>query len=431
MAAPATPTFRLNWLNIHYRKLDNVHNASIKASPVLNRMRFEKAGGEAIASPFTLNSYRGDSGNFQAAQTIANQADFRNSAKYRWQVPLGLHTGSITIEFRDIALSRTDQDAAARALQNETDQVFKQRASNMMRLWFGPLGSYLGSGSVANAVVVNGVVTFANRMDLVDIFPGDVVSFSATDGTSGSVVGSPGYVVKVESEIAASASGRFSMSAVSNGAVGNPAGLADGTYFVFKYGNFDSASPTSKITPIQAYLPATPASTDLHNVKRSAHNLLSGLRVPDATMAGRTIGSKIKLFIASAMNMAGVDGASIDTVVLNPLEWQEAEEEYSSTVSRGLQNKTSDGFSELVINTPRGETRLVADPHCPQGIMFFFSMGELCFHSPTGTIAMWADQEGSIIRRKESELVYEMTPVSLIASTMRAPFAHGRQSTTV
>ncbi len=63
--------------------------------------------------------------------------------------------------------------------------------------------------------------------------------------------------------------------------------------------------------------------------------------------------------------------------------------------------------------------------------MFFFSMGELCFHSPTGTIAMWADQEGSIVRRKETELVYEMTPVSLIASTMRAPFAHGRQSTSV
>ena len=148
-------------------------------------------------------------------------------------------------------------------------------------------------------------------------------------------------------------------------------------------------------------------------------------------MAGRTIGSKIKFFIANAMNTAGVDGSSIDTVVLNPIEWAEAEEEYTSTVSRQLASKTSDGFSELVVNTPRGETRLLADPHCPQGTMFFFSMGELVFHSPTGTIAMWADLEGSIIRRKESELVYEMTPVSLIASTMRAPFAHGRQSTTV
>lgn len=431
MAAPATPTFRLNWLNIHYKKVDNIHNASIKASPVLARMRFEKSGGEAVAQPFTLNSYRGDSGNFQAAQTVGSQADFRNSSKYRWQVPLGLHTGSITVEFRDIALSRTDQDAAARALKHEVDQVFKQRASNIMRLWFGPLGSYIGSGTVANATVASGVATFDNRHDVADIFPGDVVSFAATDGTSGSVVGSPGYVVKVESEISGSTSGRFSVSPDSNGTVGNPTGVSDGTYFVFKYGNFDSASPTSKITPIQAYLPATPATTDLHNVKRSAHTLLSGLRVPDDTMAGRTIGSKIKLFIASAMNLAGVDGSSIDTVVLNPLEWQEAEEEYSTTVSRSLSSTTDDGFSELVVNTPRGETKLLADPHCPQGVMFFFSMGELCFSSPTGTIAMWADQEGSIIRRKETELVYEMTPVSLIASTMRAPFAHGRQSTSV
>lgn len=431
MAAPATPTFRLNWLNIHYRKLDNVHNASIKASPVLNRMKFEKAGGEGIATPFTLNSYRGDSGNFQAAQAVANQADFRNSAKYRWNVPLGLHTGSVTIEFRDIALSKTDQDAAARALQHETDQVFKQRASNMMRLWFGPLGSYIGSGTVANAVLASGVITFANRLDVVDVFPGDVLSFSAADGTSGSVVGSPGYVTKVEGEVSGAATGKISVSPNSNGTVGNPAGVADGTYFIFKYGNFDASSPTSKITPIQAYLPAAPSTADLHNVKRSQHTLLSGLRVPDSLMAGRTIGSKIKFFIANAMNTAGVDGSSIDTVVLNPIEWAEAEEEYTSTVSRQLANKTSDGFSELVVNTPRGETRLLADPHCPQGIMFFFSMGELVFHSPTGTIAMWADLEGSIIRRKETELVYEMTPVSLIASTMRAPFAHGRQSTTV
>lgn len=431
MAAPATPTFRLNWLNIHYKKLDNVHNASIKASPILNRMRFEKSGGESCAQPFTLNGYRGDSGNFQAAQTISSQPDFRNSAKYRWMVPLGLHTGSITVEFRDIALSRSDQDAAARALQNETDQVFKQRASNIMRLWFGPLGSYIGSGTVANAVVAAGVVTFANRMDVVDIFPGDVVSFSATDGTSGSVVGSPGYVVKTESEIASSTSGRFSVSPSSNGTVGNPAGVADGTYFVFKYGNFDSASPTSKITPLQAYLPATPSTAELHNVKRSQHSILSGLRVPDATMAGRSIGSKIKLFIASAMNIAGIDGSSIDTVVMNPIEWQEAEEEYSTTVSRQVVNKTNDGFSELIVNTPRGETKLVADAHCPQGIMFFLSMGELVFQSPTGTIAQWADLEGSIIRRKETELVYEMTPVSLIASMMKAPWAHGRQSTTV
>lgn len=426
MAAPATPTFRLNWLNAHYKDVDNVHNASIKASPILNRMRFEKAGGESINVPFTLNGYRGDSGNFQAAQTVANQADFRNSSKYRWSVPLGLHTGSVTIEFRDIALSRSDQDAAARALQNEMDPVFKQRASNIMRLWFGPLGSYIGS---TTATVASGVVTFANRMDVADVFPGDVVSFSATDGTSGSVVGSPGYVVKTESEIASSVTGRFSVSPNSNGTVGNPAGVADGTYYVFKYGNFDSTSPTSKITPLQAYLPATPATTDLHNVKRSQHTLLSGLRVPDATMQGRSIGSKIKTFIAHAMNLAGVDG--LDTVALNPLEWAEAEEEYTTTVSRDVSRKTEDGFSEIVVNTPRGETRLVADPHCPTGNMFFLTMSDLTFYSPTGTIAMWADQEGSIIRRKETELVYEMTPVSLIAFTMKAPFAHGRQSTTV
>jgi len=144
MAAPATPTFILNWTNIWYKKLDRMHNASILASATLNDMPFETTGGDSVAQPFTLNGHRGDSGNFQAAQTIASQSEFRNSAKYRWQVPYSEYHGSIQIAHRDIALSRTDRDAATRARQNEVDMAFKQRASNMMRLWFAPLGSQLG-----------------------------------------------------------------------------------------------------------------------------------------------------------------------------------------------------------------------------------------------------------------------------------------------
>ena len=111
MAAPATPTFILNWTNIWYKKLDRAHNASILASATLSDMRFETTGGDSVAQPFTLNGHRGDSGNFQAAQAVASQSEFRNSAKYRWQVPYSEYHGSIQIAHRDIALSRTDRDA--------------------------------------------------------------------------------------------------------------------------------------------------------------------------------------------------------------------------------------------------------------------------------------------------------------------------------
>lgn len=430
MAAPATPTFILNWTNIWYKKLDRAHNASILASATLSDMEFVTTGGDSVAQPFTLNGHRGDSGNFQAAQFVASQSEFRNSAKYRWQIPYSEYHGSIQIAHRDIALSKTDRDAAVRARQNEVDMAFKQRASNMMRLWFAALGSALGSATLAS-----GVLTFTDRHIAAKLFRGDVVSLAGNAGdTAGQVVtGSPGFVVKSESEVAGASTGKVSLSQSSNGTVANPVGVVDGTYSVFRYGEYNSSNTSSNIIPIQAYLTAaaSPTAPDLFNVKRSDDSRLQGLRVPDAILAGRSIGSKIKNWIAQASDIGGIDGSEIDTVTLNPVDWQLAEEEFSSTVTRSPVEVGEDGFSRMYINTANGRTKLVNEKHCPQGTMFFFASKQLCFHSPTGNIAQWLDEEGSIIRRKESEPVYEMNPVSYLATVMQSPYAHGRASTTV
>jgi hypothetical protein len=428
MAAPASATFLLNWTHIWYKRLDRVHNASILASPTLADMEFATTGGDSVAQPFALNGHRGDSGNFQAAQMIGSQPGFRSSSKYRWQVPYAEYHGSITIPHRDIALSRQDKDAATRARQFEVDMAFKQRASNIMRLWYAPLGYALGTATLAA-----GVATFADRHVAAKLFRGDVVSFAsnAGDTVGQAVTGLPGFVVKSESEVTAANTGRVSVSQTSEGAVANPAGVPDGTYTVFRYGEYSSSNVFGLVVPIQAYLPAAPSSAELFNVKRVDDTRLSGLRVPDAVLAGRSIGSKIKNWIAQARDIAGIDGSEIDTVVLNPIDWQLAEEEFSSTVSRSPVEVGEDGFSRMYINTANGRTKLISEPHCPQGTMFFFASKQLVMHSPIGMIAQWLDEEGSIIRRKESEPVYEMNPVSYLATVMQSPYAHGRASTTV
>lgn len=428
MAAPATPTFTLNWLNTWFKDLDRMHNASILASPFLKQMRFMTTGGELVGQPFTLNAHRGDSTDFAAAQSISSQAEFRNSAKYRWLVPYGEYVGSITVEHRDIALSRTDRDAAARALKHDTEMAMQQRASNIMRKFFETLGSSLGS-----AALVAGVLTFTNREEAAKLFPGDIVQLSSNDGTTSTdtQVGSVGYVVKTETEVSSANTGKVSLAQTSNGAVANPAGVIDATYFVFRFGEFSPADNNAALTPIQAYLPAAPATSDLHNVKRSSHTLLSGLRLPDGELEGRTISSKIKRFIASAREIAGIEGGGIKTIVLNPIMWQDAEEEFSSTVGRSVTEETSDGFSSITVQTANGKTRLMSEPHCPRDVAFCLNMDQFVMHSPTGKIAQWADEEGSIVRRKETELVYEMTPVSYLAPVMKAPYAHGRFSTAI
>src|SRR3972149_2948752 len=433
MAAPATPTFILNWTNIWYKKLDRAHNASILASATLSDMRFETTGGDSVAQPFTLNGHRGDSGNFQAAQAIASQSEFRNSAKYRWQVPYSEYHGSIQIAHRDIALSKTDRDSAVRARQNEVDMAFKQRASNMMRLWFANIGSAIATAAAPTFTLAAGVLTTTDRHLAAKLFRGDMAQPATNAGDPAGQVptGSPGFVVKSESEVTAANTGRVSLSQTSNGAVANPVGVPDGTYSVFRYGEYNSANTNANIIPITAYLPAAPSNADLFNVRRQDDTRLSGLRVPDAVLAGRSIGSKIKNWIAQASDIAGIDGSEIDTVTLNPIDWQLAEEEFTSTVARSPVEVGEDGFSRMYINTANGRTKLVNEKHCPQGTMFFFASKQLCFHSPTGNIAQWLDEEGSIIRRQETEPVYQMNPVSYLATIMESPYAHGRASTTV
>jgi hypothetical protein len=428
MAAPASATFILNWTNIWYRRLDRVHNASILASSTLADMEFATTGGTSVSTPFTLNGHRGDAGNFQAAQLVGAQPEFRSSAKYRWNVPYAEYHGSITIPHRDIALSRNDKDAAVRARQHEVDMAFKQRASNIMRLWFSPLGAALGSATLAA-----GVLTFSDRHVAAKLFRGDVVSLAGNAGdTAGQVVtGAPGYVIKSESEVSGAATGRVTISAGSASTAGNPAGVADGTYSVFRYGEYNSSNVFGQVIPITAYLPSAPSTADLFDVKRSDDSRLSGLRVPDSILAGRSIGSKIKNWIAQAADIGGIDGSEIDSVTLNPVDFALAEEEFSSTVTRNPTEVGEDGFSRMKINTANGVTTIRSDRHAPVGTMWFFASKQLKFHSPFGVIATWLDEEGSIIRRKESEPVYEMNPVSYLATVMESPYAHGRASTTV
>jgi hypothetical protein len=428
MAAPATPSFRLNWLKIWYKDLGKIQQASTPASPLFSRIGFEKTGGEVVSQPFELNLGRAEAGTYSAVRTVA-QGESANAAKYRWRVPYGEYFGSIEVTHRDIALSRQDRDAAARALQHEADGVFKRRASNIMRLFLGPVGNSLGQATLAA-----GVLTFADRANTRWAYRGDLLSFSAGSGTgSDTVVGQPGYVMKVENEVTGGNTGKISVSATDGGAIGNPAGVADGTYFVFRYGEFNSSNTNGIITPMDAYNPATPAlgASDLHDVRRADHTLLSGLRVPDIKMAGRTTGSKIKIFIAHAMQFANISDSDIDTIVLNPLDWADAEEEYSSTVSREVSDTTEDGFSRMVVNTPNGRVMLLADPHQPQGLMRLLSSSQIKFHTPHGSLAEWADEEGFAMRRKEDALVYEKVAVTYVAAVITNPGAHGRQSLTV
>lgn len=426
----ATPTsFALNWLNRWYIKLDRVHAASIKGSPWLKRVRFDNTGGEAVAQPFTLYGHRGDSGDLQSAQNVS--ANQKASRKLRWLVPYGTYEGSIRVPHRDIALSRKDKDAAARAMQFDTDLALKQRGANMVRLWFANPGYALTGAVRAHAA---GVISGLTAQEASNFIPGDQIFPSLNNGNTGTDVLVPGAATGfvVSRDLRA---GTVSVSATSGGAVGAPAGWAATNYFYFRQGEFLPATggAVDMIAPLQAYLPPAPVATTLFNVDRSIDSILSGFIPPDASLTGKSISSRIKRTVNEHREQLGymAEDSELDVAYLNPIDWGRCEEELTTHLSRSPAKEAEDGYMFIEIQTANGPLKLVSEPQVPRGVCFLLSQNDIVWHTPTGTVAEMVDQDGSIVSRMATSNDLELRPVSYIAAKMSAPFKHCRLSTTV
>jgi hypothetical protein len=425
MAAPAS-SFALNWLNRWYLKLDRVHAASIKGSPWLNRCTFRQGGGEAVSSRFVLYGHRGTSGDLATAQGIS--ANQKASRKLGWLVPFGTVEGSILVSHRDQALSRRDQDAAARALVFDTDLGLKQHGQEIVRAWFSNPGLSLVSATRAHAA---GVITLGNAQEASNFTPGDQIVVSANNGATSTdilVAGSGvGYVVSRDLRAAT-----VSVSATPGGAVGAPANWP-ATGFYFKEGTFLPGT-NDLITPLQAYLPQAPATTVLHNVDRSVDSILSGFIPADASLTGKGGAARIKRTVNEHREQLGYmgDTSEIDCVYMNPTDWGQVEEEYGAkgmTVPYG--DDAKDGYQSITVNTANGALKLISEPNCPRGRMFGLAQSDIAWHTPSGTVGEFVNQDGGIVRMKANSNDMELRPVSYIAAVMGAPFKHFHISATV
>jgi hypothetical protein len=426
MAAPAT-SFAQNWLNRWYQKLDRVHAASCKGSPWLKRARFVKGGGEAVVSRFTLYGHRGSSGDLATAQGIS--ANQKASRKLSWIVPFGTYEGSILIPHKDQALSRRDADAAARALQFEVDLGLKQHGCEIVRAWFANPGLSLVSSARA---VAAGVITLGNAQEASNFVPGDQIVISANNGSSTShtlVAGSGvGYVISRDLK-----ANTVTVSATPGGSAGMPANWAATSYFYFREGEFLPGT-NDIITPLQAYLPQSVATSTLHNVDRSVDGILSGFCPADASLTGKTGSARIKRTINEHREQLGYmgDTSEIDVVYMNPTDWGRVEEEYGAkgmTVPYG--DTAKDGYQSLTIQTANGSVSLISEPQVPRGRMFILAQNDIAWHTPSGAVGEFVDQDGGLVRMKANSNDMELRPVSYIAAVIGAPFKHCHISATV
>jgi hypothetical protein len=427
--AVSPTSFAINWLNRWYMKLDRVHAASIKGSPWLKRVRYENTGGEAVAQPFVLYGHRGESGDLATAQGIS--ANQKSSRKLRWLVPYGSYEGSIRVPHRDIALSRKDKDAAAKAMQFDVDLALKQRGANMVRLWFANPGYSLVGAVRAHAA---GVISGLTAQEASNFIPGDQIVPATTSGNSASDVLVPGsgvgYVVSRDLR-----AGTVSVSATPGGTVGAPANWAATNYFYFRQGEFLPASggAIDMITPLQAYLPPAPVTSVLHNVDRSIDSILSGFNPPDSSLTGKSISARVKRTVNEHREQLGymAEDSELDCAYLNPLDWGKCEEELTTHLSRSPAQTAEDGYQFIELQTANGKLKLISEPQVPRGVIFLLSQNDIAWHTPSGTVAEMVDEDGSIVSRMANSNDLELRPVSYIAAKMSAPYKHCRLSATV
>jgi hypothetical protein len=429
----ATPTsFALNWLNRWYMKLDRVHAASIKGSPWLKRVRFENTGGETVAQPFTLYGHRGDSGDLATAQGIS--ANQKASRKLRWLVPYGTIEGSVRVPHRDIALSRKDKDASARALQFDTDLALKQRGANIVRLWFANPGySLVGAARAFNAGT--SVISGLTAQEASNFIPGDQVTISTASGNTSTDVLVPGsgvgYVLSRDLRALTVTVGNVPNPTVA----GTPTNWTTASFFYFRQGEFlpSSSGAIDMIAPLQAYLPPAPVTSTLFNVDRSIDSILSGFQPADASITGKSISARIKRCVNEHREQLGYmsDDSELDCAYMNPIDWGKCEEELTTHLSRTPAKTAEDGYQYLEIQTANGVMMLISEPQCPRGVIFLLSQDDIVWHTPTGTVAEMVDQDGSIVSRMANSNDLELRPVSYIAAKMSAPFKHCRLSATV
>lgn len=430
----ATPTsFALQWLNRWYMKLDRIHAASIKGSPWLKRVRYENTGGEAVAQPFVLYGHRGDSGDLATAQGIS--ANQKASRKFRWLVPYGTYEGSIRVPHRDIALSRKDKDAAAKAMQFDTDLALKQRGANMVRLWFANPGYSLVSAARAyNAATFT--ISGLTAQEASNFIPGDQLQISTASGNTGTDVLVPGSGVGyIVSRDLRAGTVLISATPVVGGTTGsNPANWTSTNYFYFRQGEFLPATggAIDMIAPLQAYLPPAPVTTTLFNVDRSIDSILSGFNPPDTSLTGKSISARIKRTVNEHREQLGymAEDSEIDCAYLNPIDWGKCEEELTTHLSRSPAQTAEDGYQFIELTTANGPLKLISEPQCPRGVCFLLSQNDIVWHTPTGTVAEMVDQDGSIVSRMANSNDLELRPVSYIAAKMSAPYKHCRLSTT-
>lgn len=360
-------SFYLTILNELFLDLKYATSIAVWKQPFLKKIKLKKQGGRAVHQRFVLTGARANSGTFAGAAAITGTGGARAN-NFEWNVPVGELFGTVRADNRDVQLSDTNEDAAARAAQFEIELGHAEFGQMVVRKLLGQPGFRIGTAEwEETAGTPAGFPTFSLRFvdpaDAKHLQIGDhvVITASTDDGTESgdNPVGSVGYVIAKDDEL-----GYAQMTTTAAITVpANPGSWVDDTvYSVYRLGELDSTGAVqNQMSNLSKYITDARATDTFNGVNRNLHGALSGVRLPTGDSAATgSLAARIKRHCAIMANRAGATHEAV--VVMNPEDFDVAVSQQEAQTRREPGKSTETGYMQLTINTALGPVDIVSEP---------------------------------------------------------------------
>lgn len=314
-----------------------------------------------------------------------------------------------------IAQTRNDKGAFVRYLTTEMDAAMQSLRLSTYHSLFRNGGGAIGRiSSVSN--VATDTITLDNRYDCIYFSAGLTVQASATDGTSGSVLGGgagKAVIVAVDAQ-----AGTLKTTAAWNSLITAP---ITNTSYLFRDGDFGA-----KFVGFDGWVPpSAPTSASFYGVDRSVDTVkLGGVRLP-STSADKPLDETLIDLVREVSSAGGTP----DLISLHDTQWTSLEKRLMGKVIYG--EKTVDtgngkfGIRTIVLKGPYGDVDVIGDTNAKIDTA-------LCLQTDTWTMGsmgeLWQmlDDDGMPFLREALADAVEGRLVSRPGLACKAPGWNGR-----
>lgn len=394
-----------------YSTSDKVEDASRMSTRFIRDLpKLTDPGGESFNSFLTISGGVGWSGTRAGAQAVSGQGGQRGNGQWQ-QIRNSYGKIAGEVQFDEFAVKQANSASASalRAIGAYVDghlRIFGQMSEWQM---LGHRGMFVCSGTISS-----GVITITSSPEHISRIRGDMVLVASADnGTTGSLLGSgsQGFVRNVGRS---GASPTFTVAATSGGAAATPSGWT-GTMFFFAVGTHFASNGGAgvdggvnqgfMIDTLDSWVPETaPGATLFKNMDRTVDEVLGGVRLTAAQVAGKNILQIGELLAVVGRSRYGWDDEANINAYVHTTQFNKASQLLQRTDVRqagysGSTDKSKYGYRVIEMCSTGANVRFIDTPMMDPGYMWMTNPKVWLLHSSAGWPNVMDDDGLRFIRK--------------------------------